>query len=130
MDICIMAPDRIFLETKVEEIILPTNTGQIGVLANHSPLLSGLDIGVMLIRENKEWEAVALMGGFALIQDNKVTILVNDAENASAINSTEAENRFKEATLAFEKATTAKEKIEKNLNLKRAKVRFQIASKK
>jgi len=130
MDICIMAPDRIFLETKVEEIILPTNTGQIGVLSNHSPLLSGLDIGVMLIRESKEWESVALMGGFALIQDNKVTILVNDAENASAINSTEAENRFKEATLAFEKATTPKEKIEKNLNLKRAKVRFQISTQK
>jgi len=130
MDICIMAPDRIFLETKVEEIILPTNTGQIGVLANHSPLLSGLDIGVMLIRESKEWESVALMGGFALIQDNKVTILVNDAENASSINSTEAESRFKEATLAFEKATTAKEKIEKNLNLKRAKVRFQISTQK
>jgi len=130
MDICIMAPDRIFLETKVEELILPTNTGQIGVLSNHSPLLSGLDIGVMLIRENKEWEAVALMGGFALIQDNKVTILVNDAENASAINSTEAENRFKQATLAFEKATTTKEKIETNLNFKRARVRFQISTQK
>lgn len=125
-----MAPDRIFLETKVEELILPTNTGQIGVLSNHSPLLSGLDIGVMLIRENKEWEAVALMGGFALIQDNKVTILVNDAENASAINSTEAENRFKQATLAFEKATTTKEKIETNLNFKRARVRFQISTQK
>jgi ATP synthase F1 epsilon subunit len=127
LDICIMAPDRIFLETQVEEVILPTNTGQIGVLSNHTPLLSGLDIGVMLVREAKEWEAIALMGGFALIKDNKVTILVNDAENATSVNATEAETRLTEATTAFEKATTPKEKIETNLALKRAKIRFQIS---
>ena len=127
LDICIMAPDRVFLETKVEEVILPTNTGQIGVLSNHSPLLSGLDIGVMLVRETKEWESIALMGGFALIQDNKVTILVNDAENASTIDSNEAEKGFEEARSAFEKPESQKEKIETNLALKRAKVRFQIS---
>lgn len=127
LDICIMAPDRIFLETKVEEVILPTNTGQIGVLTNHTPLLSGLDIGVMLVRETKEWESIALMGGFALIKDNKVTILVNDAENASAIQPDEAEEAFNSARAAFEKAESQKEKIETNLALKRAKVRFQIS---
>jgi len=86
LDICIMAPDRVFLETQVEEVILPTNTGQIGVLSNHTPLLTGLDIGIMLVREKTEWESIALMGGFALIKENKVTILVNDAENASSVN--------------------------------------------
>ena len=127
LEICVMAPDRIFLESKVEEIILPTNTGQIGVLSNHTPLLTGLDIGVMLVRENKEWESIVLMGGFALIKENKVTILVNDAENAATIDATEAEATFKEALTAFENATTAKEKIETNLVLKRTKVRFQLS---
>jgi F-type H+-transporting ATPase subunit epsilon len=127
LEICIMAPDRVFLESTVEEVILPTNTGQIGVLSNHTPLLTGLDIGAMLVRENKEWESIALMGGFALIKENKVTILVNDAEAASAINATEAETAFNEAMASFEKATSAKEKIEANLVLKRAKVRFQLS---
>ena len=127
LDICIMAPDRVFLETEVEEVILPTNTGQIGVLSNHTPLLTGLDIGVMLVREKAEWDSIALMGGFALIKDNKVTILVNDAENASAVNASEAETALLEAQTAFEKAESQKEKIETNLALKRAKVRFEIA---
>jgi len=126
LDICIMAPDRVFLETKVEEVILPTNTGQIGVLSNHTPLLTGLDIGVMLVRENTEWESVALMGGFALIKENKVTILVNDAENSAAVDNAEAEKTLLEAQNAFEKADSPKEKIEANLALKRAKVRFQL----
>jgi len=125
LDICIMAPDRVFLETQVEEVILPTNTGQIGVLSNHTPLLTGLDIGVMLVRENTEWESVALMGGFALIKENKVTIL-NDAENSATVDGGEAEKTLFEAQTAFEKAESQKEKIETNLALKRAKVRFQL----
>jgi ATP synthase F1 epsilon subunit len=68
LDICIMAPDRVFWNEEATEIILPTNTGQIGVLPNHTPLLSGLDIGVMLVREAQNWESIALMGGFALLK--------------------------------------------------------------
>ena len=50
MQVCIMTPDRIFWNQQAEEIILPTNTGQMGVLKNHAPLMTALDIGVMLIR--------------------------------------------------------------------------------
>jgi len=127
LDICIMAPDRVFLETQVEEIILPTNTGQMGVLSNHTPLLTGLDIGVMLVREKSEWDSIALMGGFALIKDNKVTILVNEAEDAANVDSNEAEASLLAAQTAFEKADNQKEKIETNLALKRAKVRVQLS---
>ena len=89
LKVCIMAPDRVFWNASADEIILPTNTGQMGVLTNHTPLITGLDIGVMLVRPEKTsgstaetgaWISMALMGGFALIKDNTFTILVNDAE--------------------------------------------------
>ena len=38
-------PDRIFWKDEVKEIILPTLSGQMGVLKGHIPLLTGLDIG-------------------------------------------------------------------------------------
>jgi ATP synthase F1 epsilon subunit len=50
LKVCIMTPDRIFWNKEVEEIILPTNTGQMGVLTNHAPVITALDIGVMSIR--------------------------------------------------------------------------------
>ena len=87
LKVCIMAPDRVFWNASADEIILPTNTGQMGVLTNHTPLITGLDIGVMLVRPEKtsgsttesgSWISMALMGGFALIKDNTVTILVNN----------------------------------------------------
>ena len=81
MQVCIMTPDRIFWNQQAEEIILPTNTGQMGVLKNHAPLMTALDIGVMLIRTKMEWTSVALLGGFALIKQNKVTVLGKSSRN-------------------------------------------------
>jgi len=127
LEICIMAPDRIVLDTKVEEIILPTNTGQIGVLPNHSTLLTGLEIGIMLVREGTQWVAVGLMGGFALINENKVTILVNYALSAADVKKSEAEATFNAARIALDNAETKKEKIERSIAYRRARVCFQLS---
>jgi F-type H+-transporting ATPase subunit epsilon len=40
LQVCIMTPDQIFWNDQAEEIILPTNTGQMGVLSNHAPLIT------------------------------------------------------------------------------------------
>lgn len=128
LQISIMTPDRVFWNEQAEEIILPTNTGQMGVLTNHAPLITALDIGVMLIRTQKEWISVALMGGFALVKQNKVTILVNEAEAASTINAAEAETAFNEAKQRLEAATTEKERVEATFAFKRARTRFQLVN--
>jgi F-type H+-transporting ATPase subunit epsilon len=128
LQVCIMAPDRIFWNEEAKEIILPTNTGQMGVLTNHTPLITGLDIGVMLVRTGTEWISVALMGGFALIKENKVTILVNEAELGSNIDPEVAEAEYLTAKEALEKADGRKAKIESNLNYKRARARYQVNS--
>ena len=126
LQICIMTPDQIFWNEPADEIILPTNTGQMGVLANHAPLISALDIGVMLVRTQNTWSSIALMGGFALVQQNQVTVLVNEAESASTINKEEAEAAFNEAKLQFEQAEGQKQKVEANFAFKRARARYQL----
>jgi len=126
LQVCIMTPDRIFWNDQAEEIILPTNTGQMGVLASHAPLITALDIGVMLIRSKNEWISVALMGGFALVKQNIVTVLVNEAESAKTINSEEAESVFVSAKTKLEEAEGQKQKVEANFAFKRARARYQV----
>jgi len=128
LQVCIMTPDRIFFDQLTEEIILPTNTGQMGVLTNHAPLITALDIGVMLIREQKEWSGVAIMGGFALIKQNQVTVLVNEAESKDTINPQEAEDSFINAKQKLEQAIGQKQKVEANFAFKRARARYQVIS--
>ncbi len=128
LKIQIMTPDKIFLKDEAEEIILPTNTGQIGILKNHAPLITALDIGVMLFRSQKEWNPIALMGGFALIKNNQVTILVNEADSISTINIETIEEEFLKAKQKLEEAENTKEKVEANFSFKRERARYQVVS--
>jgi len=126
LQVQIMTPDRIFLKEQAEEIILPTNTGQIGILKNHAPIITALDIGVMLIRSNNEWTPIALMGGFALVKQNQITVLVNEAESSETIDPQEAENSFTLAKEKLEQAEGQKEKVEANFAFKRERARYQV----
>jgi len=121
-----MTPDQIFWNDQAEEIILPTNTGQMGVLTNHAPLITALDIGVTLIRSKNEWIPVALMGGFALVKQNQVTILVNEAESAKTIDPEQAETAFQEAKSRLEQAQGEKQRVEATFLFKRARTRYQV----
>ncbi len=126
LQVCIMTPDRIFWNDQAEEIILPTNTGQMGVLTNHAPLITALDIGVTLIRSKMDWIPVALMGGFALVKQNQVTILVNEAESTKTIQLEEAEKTFEDAKLRLEQAEGEKQRVEATFSFKRARARYQV----
>lgn len=126
LQVCVITPDQVFLNQEAEEVILPTNTGLMGVLTNHAPLITALEIGVMLIRVKKDWKPFALMGGFALVKQNQITVLVNEAESEATINRVEAEQSFVTTKQKFEEAKDQKQKVEANFAFKRARARFQV----
>ena len=126
LQVCVITPDQVFLNQEAEEVILPTNTGLMGVLTNHAPLITALEIGVMLIRVKKDWKPFALMGGFALVKQNQITVLVNEAESEATIDRAEAEQSFTTTKQKFEEATDQKQKVEANFAFKRARARFQV----
>jgi len=126
LQVSIYTPERPFWNGQAEEIILPTETGEMGVLKNHAPIITGLDVGAMLIRTKEEWSSYAIMGGFALVKQNQVTILANEAQSSASIDPEEAKSAFENAKNNLEKAEGVKEKVEANFAYKRAKARFQV----
>nr|YP_009548411.1 ATP synthase CF1 epsilon subunit [Pityrogramma trifoliata]AYW15232.1 ATP synthase CF1 epsilon subunit [Pityrogramma trifoliata] len=124
----VMAPNRIVWNSEVWEIVLSTSGGQIGILPNHAPLLTALDMGILKIRNDGQWSAMALMGGFAMIDNNRVTILVNEAEIANEIDPAEARRNFQTAQAELAKAEGKKRIIEANLAFKRAKARLEAST--
>ena len=114
-----------FNESEVKEIILSTNSGQIGVLPNHAPVATAVDIGILRIRLNDQWLTMALMGGFARIGNNEITVLVNDAEKSSDIDPQEAQQTLEIAEAALRKAEGKRQTIEANLALRRARTRVE-----
>nr|AYC64762.1 ATP synthase CF1 subunit epsilon [Boodleopsis sp. FL1161] len=126
LQFCIITPDRIFLNAQADEMIISTNTGKMGILTGHAPLITALDIGVFLYRWNNNWTTLALMGGFALIQKNKIIVLVNEAADSQTVDSQEAQQTYELAKKQYSQATNSKQKVSANFFLKRAQARFKI----
>jgi len=112
LNIRVITPDRIVWDANAEEVILPSSTGQLGILKDHAPLLTALDIGVMRLKTTGNWTSIILVEGFAEIEKNNVTVLCSGAEEASNIELSQAQMELEKATLAIDEATTKKEKIE------------------
>lgn len=127
----VISPDRTVWDAPADEVILPSTTGQLGILTGHAPLLSALDTGVMRVRPvgSREWVAIALMGGFAEVETNEVTILVNGAERGDSINLDEARAAYSQAEtrLGQVPAGDRQEQIQATQTFKRARARFQAA---
>ena len=114
-----------FFKEEAEELLLPTSTGYIGVLKEHAPLVTGLDNGVLAVRQGTSWKILALLGGFGVIKEDRVNILCRDVEDAAAINVEEAERRVAEARTGMEKAESRKIYIENQLTFDREQARIE-----
>jgi F-type H+-transporting ATPase subunit epsilon len=124
----VVAPDKTVWDADAEEVILPSTTGQLGILPGHAPLLSALDIGVMRVRTGKDWQPIAVMGGFAEIENNEVTVLVNGAESAANIDKEAARAAYSEAEANLNRLRGGSDRsdvIQAERDFKRARARYQ-----
>jgi F-type H+-transporting ATPase subunit epsilon len=126
----VITPGKIVWDEAAQEVILPSTTGQLGILTEHAPLLTALDIGVMRVRPGKDWQAIALMGGFAEIENNEVKVLVNSAELGDKIDKEAARAEYTKAQAGLDEANKSGDRtkqIQANQAFKRARARFQAA---
>ena len=80
----VLAPDQSVFDGTTEEVILPSTTGQVGILPGHVTMLAALETGVMRLRDGNGWASIALLGGFAEVESDEVTVLVNGAQPSKA----------------------------------------------
>jgi F-type H+-transporting ATPase subunit epsilon len=126
LNLRVLAPDQSVFDGPVDEVILPSNSGQLGVLTGHVSMLTALDSGVLRLREGSSWKAIALSGGFAEVEANVVTVLVNGAELGSSIDRATAEREVELAeqeALAFEGKDPSPEKLKAQDSLAQARAR-------
>lgn len=127
----VVAPDKTVWDAAAEEVVLPSTTGQLGILTGHAPMLTAVDIGVMRVRasKNQDWQNIALLGGFAEVEEDEVTILVNGAERGDTISLEEARTAFNQAQTRLNQVTPGDRQgqIQATQAFKRARARFQAA---
>lgn len=116
----------------VYEVVLPTLDGEIGVLQDHMPLVSVATNGAIAVRRDTKTtdanrEFFAISGGVVEVSDNKLRVLVDEADHADDINEAEAE-------AAMERAKMMKAEAKDQVSLDHAQqlvdrhaVRLQVA---
>lgn len=110
----VVTPDRLVIQEEVESVIVPSKSGEMGIWAHHSPIISALEIGVVSFGpKHGKKRKLALGGGFLEMTDNKLTIMANTAELGEEID--------------FLRAQRAKERAEKRLADQQAEYDFHRA---
>lgn len=86
----IITHERIVFEGEVDELVVQTKTGQMGILKDHVPLTTVLDVGVTKARQDIKYRYFATMGGVLQFKDNVATILTDVCEDGCDIDVTRA----------------------------------------
>ena len=126
----VLAPDQSVFDDTADEIILPSTTGLLGVLPGHISMVTAIDFGVLRVLKNGNWDSIALTGGFAEVESNEVTVLVNKAEMGKNIDSVQAEAELEKAKNQLSQAQdkeTSPEKIKAQEALNKAKAWFNAS---
>jgi len=126
----VLAPDQSVFDDTADEIILPSTTGLLGVLPGHISMVTAIDFGVLRVLKNGNWDSIALTGGFAEVESNEVTVLVNKAEMGKNIDSAKAEAELEQAKNKLNQTKdqkTSPEKIKAQETLNKAMAWFQAS---
>jgi F-type H+-transporting ATPase subunit epsilon len=93
----IITPQETIFDGEVDLVVARIADGEIGVLVDHAPTVSTVEIGDVRITEDDERYIYATSDGFFKVSENLVQILVEEAIPAGEIDVDEAENRVQEA---------------------------------
>jgi F-type H+-transporting ATPase subunit epsilon len=123
----VVTPEREVVRDSVTEIQLPGSKGELGILPGHTPLLTQLGIGALSYKKGGETRYLSVIGGFAEVLSDRVTVLADFAERAEEINLEAANAAVAVAAAAVLKPGTGNDWAELQRNLEVASVRLAVA---
>ncbi len=109
----VVTPDGPVYDADVEMVSVKAQSGELGILPGHIPMVAPLQIGAVRLKKGSSTELVAVTGGFIEVRPDKVTILAQAAETAESID--------------VNRAQAAKKRAEERLNQKTEDIDFKRA---
>lgn len=76
----ILVPDRAFFSEDVQELVVKTPGGEIGILEGHIPLVVAVSIGPVKIKKDDKWIIAFVSEGFMEVTSEKTVLLADSAE--------------------------------------------------
>jgi len=121
--------DEIVVEDDIDAVYTKGLDGEFGVLVDHVPFMSGLDIGVTRIEKDGQTRYFSTIGGVFQFKDNEAVILTEAAEPGTNIDIPRAQNAKDRAEARLGTPQSEMDVHRANLALARAMARLKAAKK-
>lgn len=128
----IVTQERVVFSDDVDMVVAPGTDGVLGILPHHSPLLTTLQHGELIVRKGGREESFAIGGGILEVRPDKVTVLADAAERADEIDTARADAARKRAEeLLAQGLPPGSDRFAEIENaLKRSNIRLRVGQKK
>ena len=100
----IVTPDAKVFSEEVDQVIVPTSNGKIGVLPHHVPVIDKLVAGDLKVIKDGQTEYLAVGSGFVEVYSEKVSVLTDEAIQIGDRDESDIEEAVKRAQQALEDA--------------------------
>ena len=124
----IITPEKTVLDDDVDQVSLPTSTGQITVLPKHTNLVTTIEPGELIFRKHQKDNHLAAGYGFAQVTSDSVKVLVDLAAGEEEIEekAIEAAKKAAEVALAPKHQLSEEEFATAAANLQKALTQLKI----
>ncbi len=110
----LVSPEQLLLSEEAEMVTIPGAEGDMGVMAGHMPLITTLRPGVISVSGGPDAnQRFIVLGGFAEVNQTKVTVLAEEAIPAADFTQAVLDSRIALATEDLNQAKTDAEKTAK-----------------
>lgn len=124
----IITPDEKVLSTEATQVVLPTESGEAGILTGHIPMVTKIVAGELKVIREGETEFIAVDHGFAKVLGNTISVLTEAAIDVKEIDLSAVESAQASAEAALKEAEAEGVDYEQLLALEKS-VQFLVAQK-
>jgi F-type H+-transporting ATPase subunit epsilon len=120
LKVSVVSPEKTIYSGECEYISIPGTNGSFGVLWNHAPLVSSLDVGIVQIRTTSGVVELVVDGGFVEVKANAINILASSGDLKENINLDKANKQLEALLTASDSSQEA---------IRKAKIRVAVHKK-
>lgn len=128
LNLTILTPDRTLIsDKKVDFITLPAWEGEMGILPDHMPYMVQLKEGILKYVADGKEDFLSIFWGFAMIENNNVTVLTELGELAKELDEERARQEYQKAKDALTMKGKDIDLDTAQASLKKAVIRLKLA---
>jgi F-type H+-transporting ATPase subunit epsilon len=125
----IVTVERLVYSDEVDMVVAPGTVGTLGILPQHTPLITALEAGELRLKKGEEEERFAVSGGYMEVRPDRVIVMADTAEHAEEIDEARAEAARQRAEQLLKERPPDMDRAAIEGALRRSRVRLKVARK-